>query len=59
MNAELNPYKSGLFCALALGAGSSFSLVLQRGTAVAAGPAPAKASIPWSQISAKAGADYR
>jgi hypothetical protein len=42
-------------CAVALGMGSPFSLT----AAVADSADAAKASIPWSQIGAKAGAEYR
>src|SRR5258708_40056902 len=53
-----------LLCAGALGIGSSFELVpqsAQSGTADPADPAPARTSqaIPWSQIGARAGADYQ
>jgi hypothetical protein len=49
-----------MFCAVALGIGSCFILVPQRGTAEdPAGPVPAKTSIPWSQINARARADYQ
>ena len=46
-----------MFCAVALGIGSSFSLSAT--AADSADTAPAKTSIPWSQIGAKAGADYK
>ena len=46
-----------LFCAVALGIGSAFSLAA--GAAHSADTAPAKTSIPWSQLGAKAGADYQ
>jgi len=59
MNTKLHLSPARLFCALALGIGSSFGLVPQCGTAGSADPAPAKTSIPWSQIGAKAGADYQ
>jgi len=57
MKTKLNLFQARLFCAVTLGIGSSFGLTA---TAVdSAGPAPAKTSIPWSQIGAKAGADYQ
>ena len=46
-----------MFCAVALGIGSSFSLSATAEDS--ADTAPAKTSIPWSQIGAKAGADYQ
>src|SRR5438552_586996 len=57
MKTKLNLFQARLFCAVALGIGSSFSLA-----AAAEDPpatTPAKTSIPWSQIGAKAGADYQ
>src|SRR2546426_3997400 len=59
MKAKPSLFQALLFCALALGAGSSFSLAAA--AEASADPAPAKTSqaIPWSQIGAKAGADYQ
>src|SRR3989442_1214497 len=57
MKTKLKLVQARLFCAVALGIGSSFSL-----SATAADPAdtaPAKTSIPWSKLGAKAGADYK
>src|SRR5438552_16477921 len=56
---KLRLFQARLFCAVALGIGSSFSLTAA--AADSADPAPAKTSqaIPWSQLGAKAGADYR
>src|SRR6266516_4253989 len=59
MKPKLKLSQARMVCAVALGIGSSFSL-----TAAAedsADPAPAKTSeaIPWSQLGAKAGADYK
>src|SRR5437764_10035323 len=57
MKTIFKPFRARLFWAVALGIGSSFSL-----SATAADSmdiAPAKTSIPWSQIGAKAGADYQ
>ena len=57
MKTKSKLFRARLFCAVALGIGSSFSL---SATAVdSADPAPAKTSIPWSQLGAKAGADYQ
>jgi hypothetical protein len=57
MKTKLNLLQAGLVCGVALGIGSSFSQAAA--AAEPANPAPAKASIPWSQIGAKAGADYQ
>src|SRR5438093_12879101 len=46
-----------MFCAMALGIVSPFSLAAA--AADSADPAPAKTSIPWSQIGAKAGGEYQ
>src|SRR2546428_7716061 len=60
MKTKLKLVQARMFrmvCAVALGMGSSCSLA-----AAAADPAdtaPAKTSIPWSQIGAKAGAEYQ
>ena len=59
MKTKLNLFQARMFCAVALGIGSSLSLVPQSGTEDPAGPALTKASIPWSQIGGKAGADYQ
>src|SRR5258708_36818801 len=57
MKTKLNLFQARIFCAVALGIGSPFSLA--GATADSAATAPAKTSIPWSQIGAKAGADYQ
>src|SRR5712664_2763291 len=57
MKTKLKLFQARLFCAVALGIGSSFSLSAT--AADSADTAPAKTSIPWSQIGAKAGADYQ
>ena len=57
MKTKSKLFRSRLFCAVALGIGSSFSLAVAAEDP--AGPALTKASIPWSQIGAKAGADYQ
>ena len=46
-----------MFCAVALGIVSSFGLTATAADSV--DTAPAKTSIPWAQIGAKAGADYQ
>src|SRR5260221_7959526 len=57
MKTDFNLFHARLFGAVTLGIGSSFVLTA---TAVdSAGPAPAKTSIPWSQIGAQAGTDYQ
>jgi hypothetical protein len=57
MKTELKLFRARMFCAVAVGIGSSFSLV---GAAKdPAGPALTKTSIPWSHLGAKAGADYQ
>src|SRR6266516_2149141 len=57
MKTKSKLFRAQLLCAVALGIGSSFSLA---GAAEnPAGPALTKTSIPWSQIGAKAGADYQ
>src|SRR5438552_16815593 len=57
MKTKLKLFQARMFCAVALGIGSSFSLAVAAEDP--AGPVPAKTSIPWSQIGAKAGADYQ
>jgi hypothetical protein len=57
MKTKLKLFQARMFCAVALGIGSSFSLSAT--AADSADTAPAKTSIPWSQIGAKAGADYQ
>src|SRR6516164_7681839 len=49
---KLNLFQARMFCAVALAIGSSLSLL-------AAETPPAKTSIPWTQLGAKAGADYK
>jgi len=57
MKTKLNLFQARMFCAVALGIGSSFSLSAT--AADSADTAPAKTSIRWSQLGAKAGADYK
>src|SRR6266705_3592797 len=56
---QLRLFQAQFFCAVVLGIGSSFSLTAA--AADSADPARAKTSqaIPWSQLGAKAGADYQ
>src|SRR3989442_3834275 len=56
MKTKLERVQARLFCAVALGIGSSFNLAAAPKDSADA--APAKSSIPWSQLGAKAGADY-
>src|SRR6266700_1468164 len=57
MKTKFKQFQARMFCAVALGIGSSFSLSAT--AADSADTAPAKTSIPWSQIGAKAGANYQ
>src|SRR6266568_650998 len=57
MKTKLKLFQARMFCAVTLGIGSSFSLSAT--AADSADTAPAKTSIPWSQLGAKAGADYQ
>src|ERR1017187_5237760 len=58
MKTNIILFQARLFSAVALGIGSSFNLAAAA-AAESADPAPAKTSIPWSQLGAKAGADYK
>src|SRR2546428_11753089 len=57
MKTKLERVQARLFCAVALGIGSSFNLAAAPKDSADA--APAKSSIPWSQIGAKAGGDHQ
>src|SRR5438094_3875670 len=57
MKTKLKLFQARMFCAVALGIGWSFSLAVAAEDP--AGPALTKTSIPWSQIGAKTGADYK
>ena len=57
MKTNLNLLQTRIFCAVALGIGSSFALAAA--TEASADTAPATTAIPWSQLGAKAGADYQ
>src|SRR5262245_57784389 len=54
MQTKLNLFRARKVCTVALGIGSCFSLAA---AVDSADTTPAKASIPWSQLGAKAGAD--
>jgi hypothetical protein len=57
MKTKLKRFHARLFCGVTLGIGSALSLAAAPEDS--AGTVPAKTSIPWSQIGAKAGADYQ
>jgi len=57
MRAKLNLFQAWLFRGLALGIGSSFSLAAAAEDS--ADTANTSQTIPWLQIGAKAGADYK
>src|SRR2546426_11258297 len=57
MKPKFKLFHARLFCAVTLGIGSPFGL--SAAAKDSADTAPAKTSIPWSQIGAKAGADYK
>ena len=57
MKTNLNLLQTRIFCAVALGIGSFLGLAAA--TKASADTAPATTAIPWSQIGAKAGADYQ
>src|ERR1035441_608236 len=57
MKTNIILFQARLFCAVAVGIGSSLNLAAA--AAESADTAPAKTSIPWSQLGAKAGADYQ
>src|SRR5207249_2076033 len=59
MKAKLNLFQARTFCAVALGIGSPFSLVAAASDSAGTAPAKNSSAIPWSQIGAKAGADYQ
>ncbi|HXJ61553.1 MAG TPA: hypothetical protein VNU68_33335, partial [Verrucomicrobiae bacterium] len=56
MKPKLKVFQTRI-CAVALGIGSSFSLAVAAGDSADA--ARTKSSTPWSQLGAKAGADYQ
>src|SRR4249920_3475880 len=57
MKTNLNLLQTRIFCAVALGIGSFFGLAAA--TENSADTAPATTAIPWSQLGAKAAADYQ
>jgi len=57
MKTNLNLLQTRIFCAVALGIGSFFGL--SAATKASADTPPATTAIPWSQLGAKAGADYQ
>src|SRR5437899_6614150 len=59
MKAKLNLFQARTFCAVALGIGASFSLAAAAADSTDTAPAKTSAAIPWSQLGAKAGADYQ
>ena len=57
MKTNFNLLQTRIFCAAALGTGSFFDLAAA--TENSADAAPATTAIPWSQLGAKAGAEYQ
>ena len=57
MKTNLSLLQRPIFCAVALGIGSFFGLAAA--TEDSADATPATTAIPWSQLGAKAGADYQ
>jgi hypothetical protein len=57
MKTNLKLPQTRIFCAVALGIGSFFGLAAA--TEKSAYTPPATTAIPWSQLGAKAGADYQ
>src|SRR5688572_21079239 len=57
MKTNFNLLQTRIFCAVALATGSFFGLAAA--TKASADTAPATTAIPWSQLGAKAGADYQ
>jgi len=57
MKTNLKLLQTRIFCAVALGLRSLFCLAAA--TETSADTAPATTAIPWSQLGAKAGADYQ
>jgi hypothetical protein len=57
MQTNLHLLPTRIFCAVALGIGSFFGLAAA--TENSANTAPTTTPIPWSQLGAKAGADYQ
>src|SRR5439155_8167594 len=59
MKPKLKPFQARVFCAVALGMGSAFSLAAATEDSTDTPPAKTSAAIPLSQIGSKAGADYK
>jgi hypothetical protein len=59
MKAKLKRFPARVLCAVALGMGSSFSLAAAAEDSPDTALAKTSEAIPWSQIGAKAGADYK
>ena len=57
MKTNFNLLQTRIFCAVALGIGSFLGLAAAAENS--ADTAPATTAIPWSQLGAKAGADYQ
>ena len=57
MKTNFNLLQTRIFCAVALGMGSSFGLAAA--TKASADTPPTTTAIPWSQLGAKAGVDYQ
>src|SRR5437773_8760870 len=59
MKTKVKLFQARLFCAVALGIASSFSPTAAAEDSADIPRAKTSQAIPWSQIGAKAGADYR
>src|SRR5437016_14431037 len=59
ISTKLKRFHARLFCAVALGIGSSFSRAVAAPDSAEPAPAKTSAAIPWSQLGTKAGADYQ
>ena len=59
MKTKLKLFLAWLFCAVALGIGSPFTLAAAAEDWADTAPAKTSEAIAWSQIGAKAGADYK
>ena len=58
MKTKLKLFQARLFCAAALGIGSCFSLTAAAADSANTAPVRTSQTIPWSEIGAKAGANY-
>ena len=59
MKTELELFQAWRFCALALGFDLSFNLAAAAEVGAVTTPARTSTAIPWSQVGAKAGVDYK